>query len=252
MTVSRLKFSEQALLVTEYAEQEARSLRQAYVGTEHLLLGLLRSKDQVISTVFESLELSIEDVRKRIVEIIGQSKKVPKGRLPLTPRAKHALEWAPREAAQTLSREVKPEHILLSLLRDIYCVARQILRSAIQLTDDTIRFAVIEAMVKSMHEDLDMAHEKARLAVTGAMINSMLGVDVAEEAHEDNDEGGENLYVVAATFYDDDLPRAAREMRDKNPDKESRHYALLMARFFEHQAREWRREAKRRAEVNSS
>src|SRR5450756_2537248 len=94
------RFTEKARRVVVYAQEEARMLNQNYIGTEHLLLGLIREQDGIAAKALESLNISLEDVRSQVEELIGKGTYVPTGHIPFTPRAKKVLELSLREALQ--------------------------------------------------------------------------------------------------------------------------------------------------------
>jgi ATP-dependent Clp protease ATP-binding subunit ClpC len=104
-------------------------LNQNYIGTEHLLLGLIREQDGVAAKALESLSISLEDVHARVEELIGQGTYVPTGHIPFTPRAKKVLELSLREALQLGHNYIGTEHILLGLIREGEGVAAQVLLS---------------------------------------------------------------------------------------------------------------------------
>jgi ATP-dependent Clp protease ATP-binding subunit ClpC len=111
------------------AQEEARSLRHDYIGTEHILLGLLREKDGLAARVLESLDITIEGVRARVFEIVGAGEEIISAQLHFTPRAKNVLELSLSEA-RTLGHDyVDTEHILLGLARENEDVAVSVLLS---------------------------------------------------------------------------------------------------------------------------
>ena len=122
------RFTDRALRVMVLAEEEARMHSHDWIGTEHILLGLIREGDGVAVTALESLGISLEAVRQQVEEIIGLNQKVPRaGRLPLTPRSKKVLELSSREARLLGHNYVGPGHMLLGLIRDGDGVAGQVL-----------------------------------------------------------------------------------------------------------------------------
>ena len=112
------RFTERARQVVVLAQDEARSLRHNYIGTEHLLLGLLREEEGLAARVLESLEITIEAVRARVGEIIGEGDEVTGGQIPFTPRAKKVLELSLREALALGHNYIGTEHVLLALGRE--------------------------------------------------------------------------------------------------------------------------------------
>jgi len=107
---------------------EARALGHNYIGTEHLLLGLLREEEGLAARVLETLEISLEEVRAQVARRVGQGDEVATGQIPFTPRAKEVLELALREEQALGHTEIGTEHILLGLARENTGVASQILR----------------------------------------------------------------------------------------------------------------------------
>jgi ATP-dependent Clp protease ATP-binding subunit ClpA len=113
--------------VVVLAQEEARLLNHNYLGTEHLLLGLVSEGQGVAATALESLGISLEAVRAQVEEIIGQGQRAPTGHIPFTPRAKTVLELSLREAQQLGHNYIGTEHILLGLIREGEGVAAQVL-----------------------------------------------------------------------------------------------------------------------------
>jgi hypothetical protein len=109
------------------AQEEARSLKHNYIGTEHLLLGLLREEEGLGARVLESLQVSVEEVRAQVARIVGQGEEVMTGQIPFTPRAKRVLELALREALSLGHNYIGTEHVLLGLARENEGVAARIL-----------------------------------------------------------------------------------------------------------------------------
>jgi ATP-dependent Clp protease ATP-binding subunit ClpA len=121
------RFTERARRVVALAQEEARMLSHTYIGTEHILLGLLREGHGVAARALESPGISVEAVRQQIVELIGRGQQVPSGHIPFTPRAKMVLALSLREALQFGHEDIGTEHILLGLIRDGDGVAVQVL-----------------------------------------------------------------------------------------------------------------------------
>jgi ATP-dependent Clp protease ATP-binding subunit ClpC len=121
------RFTERARQVVVLAQEEARALKHNYIGTEHLLLGLLREEEGVAARVLDGLEVSVEEVRAAVVRIVGSGEEEPQGQIPFTPRAKKVLELALREALSLGHNYIGTEHILLGLVREDEGVAARIL-----------------------------------------------------------------------------------------------------------------------------
>ena len=121
------RFTDRARRVVVLAQEEARMLNHNYIGTEHILLGLIHEGEGVAAKALESLGISLEGVRAQVEEIIGQGQQAPSGHIPFTPRAKKVLELSLREALQLGHNYIGTEHILLGLIREGEGVAAQVL-----------------------------------------------------------------------------------------------------------------------------
>ena len=121
------RFTDRARRVVVLAQEEARRLNHNYIGTEHILLGLIHEGEGVAARALESLGISLDAVRQQVEEIIGQGQQAPPGHIPFTPRAKKVLELSLREALQLGHDYVGTEHILLGLIREGDGVAAQVL-----------------------------------------------------------------------------------------------------------------------------
>jgi Clp amino terminal domain, pathogenicity island component len=121
------RFTDRSRRVVVLAQEEARMLNHNYIGTEHLLLGLIHEGEGVAARALESLGISLEAVRQQVEEVIGQGEELPSGHIPFTARAKKVLELSLREAMQLGHNYIGTEHILLGLLREGEGVAAQVL-----------------------------------------------------------------------------------------------------------------------------
>ena len=121
------RFTDRARRVVVLAQEEARMLNHNYIGTEHILLGLIHEGEGVAATALQSLGIALEGVRQQVEEIIGQGQQAPSGHIPFTPRAKKVLELSLREALQLGHNYIGTEHILLGLIREGDGVAAQVL-----------------------------------------------------------------------------------------------------------------------------
>jgi ATP-dependent Clp protease ATP-binding subunit ClpC len=121
------RFTDRARRVVVLAQEEARLLNHNYIGTEHLLLGLIHEGEGVAALALESLGFRLEAVRSQVEEVIGQGQSAPVGHIPFTPRAKKVLELSSREAMQLGHNYIGTEHILLGLIREGEGVAAQVL-----------------------------------------------------------------------------------------------------------------------------
>src|SRR6201989_1656738 len=121
------RFTERARQVVVLAQEEARTLKHNYIGTEHILLGLLREEEGLAARVLESLDITVERVRAQVGRIVGSGEEVTSGQIPFTPRAKKVLELALREALSLGHNYIGTAHILLGLVRENEGVAARIL-----------------------------------------------------------------------------------------------------------------------------
>ena len=121
------RFTDRARRAVVLALEEARFLNHNYIGTEHLLLGLIHEGEGVAAMALESLGISLEAVRAEVKQIVGQGQSAPTGHIPFTPRAKKVLELSLREAKQLGHDYIGTEHILLGLVREGEGVAAQVL-----------------------------------------------------------------------------------------------------------------------------
>ena len=140
------RFTERARQVPVLAQDEARALGHDYIGTEHLLLGLLREEQGLAARVLDALGVTVEETRARVAEIVGQSESGPvSGQIPFTPRAKKALELSLREALALGHNHIGTEHLLLGLVRETDGVGAQILFD-LGPDAETIRSAVLQSL----------------------------------------------------------------------------------------------------------
>ncbi len=121
------KFTDKARRVVVLAQEEAKLLNHNYIGTEHILLGLIHEGEGVAAKALESLGINLDSVRDQVQEIIGQGQQAPSGHIPFTPRAKKVLELSLREALQLGHSYIGTEHLLLGLIREGEGVAAQVL-----------------------------------------------------------------------------------------------------------------------------
>src|ERR1035438_468156 len=112
------RFTERARQVVVLAQEEARTLKHNYIGTEHILLGLLREEEGLAARVLESLDITVDRVRAQVVRIVGSGEEVTSGQIPFTPRAKKVLELGLREALSLRHDYIGTEHLLLGLIRE--------------------------------------------------------------------------------------------------------------------------------------
>jgi ATP-dependent Clp protease ATP-binding subunit ClpC len=139
------RFTDRARRVVVFAQEEARLLNHNYIGTEHLLLGILREEEGVAARALASLEISVEAARGEVEKIVGEGKAPTAGHIPFTPRAKKVLELALREALQLGHNYIGTEHILLGLIREGEGVAAQVLQE-LGAALDQVRGSVMELL----------------------------------------------------------------------------------------------------------
>ena len=123
------RFTDRARRVVVLAQEEAKMLNHNYIGTEHILLGLIHEGEGVAAKALESLGISLDAVREQVQDIIGQGQQQPTGHIPFTPRAKKVLELSLREAVHRGDHVIGAEHVLLGLLREGDGIAARILGS---------------------------------------------------------------------------------------------------------------------------
>jgi ATP-dependent Clp protease ATP-binding subunit ClpC len=150
------RFTERARQVVVLAQGEARALKHNYIGTEHLLLGLLRVEDGLAARVLDSLDITMEEARVKVARIVGPGDEVTSGQIPFTPRAKKVLELSVREALSLGHNFIGTEHVLLALARENQGVAARILLD-FGADAEKIRNEVIRAIPGFNPEDVASA-----------------------------------------------------------------------------------------------
>ncbi len=158
------RFTDRARRVVVLAQEEARMLNHNYIGTEHILLGLIHEGEGVAAKALESLGISLDAVRQQVEEIIGQGQQAPSGHIPFTPRAKKVLELSLREALQLGHNYIGTEHILLGLIREGDGVAAQVL---MKLGADLNR--VRQQVIQLLHGGAGAAEEAEIGAAAGGI-----------------------------------------------------------------------------------
>jgi ATP-dependent Clp protease ATP-binding subunit ClpC len=143
------RFTEGSRQVIVLAQEEARTLRHEDIGTEHILLGLLREKQGFAARVLESLDITAERVRSEVVRIVGSGEGVTSGQIPFTPRARKVLERALHEALNLGHKYIGTEHILLGVIRQADGVAGQVL---VNLGAD---------LTRARHQVIQLLHDHA-------------------------------------------------------------------------------------------
>ncbi len=153
------RFTDRGRRVLVLAQEEASLLNHAFIGTEHILLGLIHEGDGVAARALADLAISLESVRERVEETIGLSGTPPTGSPPFTPRAKKVLELSLREALQLGHNYIGTEHILLGLVREGQGVACQVL---VSLGADLVRVRQQVIQLLSGHEGTETVGERRR------------------------------------------------------------------------------------------
>lgn len=174
------RFTEKARRVVVYAQEEARMLNQNYIGTEHLLLGLIREQDGIAAKALESLNISLEDVHQQVEDLIGRGTFVPTGHIPFTPRAKKVLELSLREALQLGHNYIGTEHVLLGLIREGEGVAAQVLLN-LGADLEKVRSAVIQLLSGHYGKQAESCEE--RRGGSGALLDEF-GRNLTRAAEE--------------------------------------------------------------------
>ncbi len=177
------RFTDRARRVVVLAQEEARLLNHNYIGTEHILLGLIHEGEGVAAKALESLGISLESVREQVQEIIGQGQQAPSGHIPFTPRAKKVLELSLREALQLGHNYIGTEHILLGLIREGEGVAAQVL---IKLGADLnrVRQQVLQLLSGYQGKEPAAAGGPAEGTPSGSLVLDQFGRNYAQAARE--------------------------------------------------------------------
>ena len=177
------RFTDRARRVVVLAQEEARMLNHNHIGTEHILLGLIRGGEGVAAEALESLGISLETVRQHVGEITGQGQRAPSGHIPFTPRATKVLELSLREALQLGHNCIGTEHILLGLIREGEGVAAQVL---VKLGADPgrIRQQVIQLLAGSPGNEPAAAGAPPETAPSASLILDQFGRNLTAAARE--------------------------------------------------------------------
>ena len=177
------KFTDKARRVVVLAQEEAKLLNHNYIGTEHILLGLIHEGEGVAAKALESLDISLDQVREQVQEIIGQGQQAPTGHIPFTPRAKKVLELSLREALQLGHSYIGTEHLLLGLIREGEGVAAQVLT---KLGADTnrVRQQVIQLLSghQNSKETVNVGGDNAAEKQKGSQILDQFGRNLTQAA----------------------------------------------------------------------
>jgi ATP-dependent Clp protease ATP-binding subunit ClpC len=177
------RFTDRARRVVVLAQEEAKMLNHNYIGTEHVLLGLIHEGEGVAAKALESLDISLEAVREQVQEIIGQGQQAPTGHIPFTPRAKKVLELSLREALQLGHNYIGTEHILLGLIREGEGVAAQVL---VKLGADLnrVRQQVIQLLSGYQGKDPVSVGGSDSSSDKGSQVLDQFGTNLTQSARE--------------------------------------------------------------------
>jgi len=179
------RFTDRARRVVVLAQEEAKGLNHNYIGTEHILLGLIKEGDGIAAKALAELSISIDNVREQVQEIIGQGQQAPSGHIPFTPRAKKVLELSLREALQLGHNYIGTEHILLGLIREGEGVAATVL---VKLGADLtrVRQTVIQLLsgYQGGKESATVGGTEASNDVKGSQVLDQYGRNLTQAARE--------------------------------------------------------------------
>jgi ATP-dependent Clp protease ATP-binding subunit ClpC len=177
------RFTDRARRVVVLAQEEARTLNHHYIGTEHVLLGLIHEGEGVAAKALESLGISLEAVRQQVEQIIGPGQQPPSGHIPFTPRAKKVLELSLREALQLGHNYIGTEHILLGLIREGEGVAAQVL---VKLGADLnrVRQQVMQLLHGDQGKDPAAAGTPSETAQSTSLVLDQFGRNLTAGARE--------------------------------------------------------------------
>jgi ATP-dependent Clp protease ATP-binding subunit ClpC len=177
------RFTDRARRVVVLAQEEARMLNHNYIGTEHILLGLIHEGEGVAAKALESLGISLDAVRAQVQEIIGEGQQAPSGHIPFTPRAKKVLELSLREALQLGHNYIGTEHILLGLIREGEGVAAQVLNK-LGADLNRVRQQVIQLLSGYQGKEPVAAGGPAEGQPAGSAVLDQFGRNLTQAARE--------------------------------------------------------------------
>jgi len=175
------KFTDKARRVVVLAQEEAKLLNHNYIGTEHLLLGLIHEGEGVAAKALEALNVSLEQVREQVQEIIGQGQTPPTGHIPFTPRAKKVLELSLREALQLGHSYIGTEHLLLGLLREGEGVAAQVL-TKLGADANKVRSQVVQLLSGFQNKETVNVGGETAAPQKGSQILDQFGTNLTQSA----------------------------------------------------------------------
>jgi ATP-dependent Clp protease ATP-binding subunit ClpC len=177
------RFTDRARRVVVLAQEEARMLNHNYIGTEHILLGLIHEGEGVAAKALDSLNINLDAVRQQVEEIIGQGQAAPTGHIPFTPRAKKVLELSLREALQLGHNYIGTEHILLGLIREGEGVAAQVLQK-LGADLNRVRQTVIQLLSGYTGKEQVSAGSSGESAGQGSAVLDQFGRNLTQLASE--------------------------------------------------------------------
>jgi ClpA/ClpB-like protein len=217
------RFAEQGRQVVVFAQEEARGLKHDYIGTEHILLGLLREQEGLAARVLGSFDVTLERVRAQIVRIVGSGEEATEGQIPFTPRTKKVFELALRESLSLGQTQVDTEHLLLGVVREGEGVAAGILRD-FEADLEKIRIGVMRILPATAPQPsgVTLGSSKASQRIApgwldglGLMLNG-LADEIRHELGREPD-GGDLLLVLSAGR--DSVPAQALEQLNVDVDE---------------------------------
>ena len=203
------RFTERARHVVVLAQEEARTLKHNYIGTEHLLLGLLREEEGLAARVLESLDITVERVRADVVRIVGTGEELTAGQIPFTAHGKSVLELSLNEALNLGHNFIGTEHILLGLVRESEGVAARILRDIEADADSKIRNELIRMLsgpdaARTLASSMAAARGETRHSIDRAWFDGLGGVlnglarEIRGTLHREPDTGDLLLALACA------------------------------------------------------
>ena len=201
------------------AQEEARLLKHNYIGTEHILVGLLREEEGLAARALESLDITVERVRPEVVRIVGSGKEDSGGQIPFTPRAKKVLELALREALSLGHNYIGSEHILLGLVRENGGVAARVMLD-FDADADTVRREVIRVLTEQAGAADKPSADVTAAAVSASRTTGGLSVEeldrLLEQLISERRVVGRRLQMLQTDITS---VRSEREVRRKQPDE---------------------------------
>jgi ATP-dependent Clp protease ATP-binding subunit ClpA len=202
------RFTERARQVIVLAQDESRAARHVYIGTEHILLGLLREEEGLAARVLESLGVSLEDTRARILDFVPMGEEPVTGQIPFTPRGKKVLELALREGLSLSHSYIGTEHILLGLIREGQGVAAQVLKEqgldVDKIREETLRMLSSPRSGSAWPGLLDVGQAQLRVA-QGSYEHLVLGLDPRDLLAGIEEVAAEGWELVSVTADPTDL-----------------------------------------------